>query len=920
MESKPTFDNINLEQKVSNLEDELLFLRSQIKEKQAESPDKLVEVQAQEVIANIQNNKKEIYTEDFLHSDEQTEGIVLQLSPEAHDDTIASLIEIIKKHGIINAIDIVAKLQDAHINDDFHRFIVEYIKEGYPIYTKVNDEALRPFKRILYEVLIPKKEQKDEQLQDHIHKMYSLLVGIKSISEFSDEYITFELTNPVGKKHLTFYVSIYEKAKDIFEKQLQAIFPTSKLVVQKDDFNVFVELGSHHVYEAELKEIPAKTLKTIDDFKTDPLDTLLGVFTKLEESNDAACVQFVIKPGKGFYTKHYAKALSKVEKGETADELYMRDKTADKFIYNTNKFFGSIANAASNMSSKENEHKKDPKIDQFLLEGLREKLKHDIYSTNIRIVTSSTTEMRAKAIASEIKSSFDQFAHPTGNRIVWKEHTGDIKKAIKNFIYRSFDSKYDMPLTVSELSLLVHFPSENKDTTSTFKRLGMSSAAAPFVMENNQGVLLGTNEHAGTTMDIRMQAVDRLRHMYVIGQTGTGKSTLLKDLIIQDIKNGEGVCMIDPHGTDIQEVLATIPPERLEDVIYFDPSNTERPMGLNMLEYDRRFPEQKTFVVNEMMSIFNKLFDMKTSGGPMFEQYFRNATMLVIDDPDTGNTLLDVSRVLSDQNFRNLKLSKCKNPTVVQFWTEIAGKAGGEASLANIVPYITSKFDVFLANDIMRPVIAQKESSFDFRKIMDEKKILLVNLAKGRLGDINSNLIGLIIVGKLLMAALSRVDSIGKDFPPFYLYIDEFQNITTDSISSILSEARKYKLSLCVAHQFIAQLQPDIKDAVFGNVGTIVTFRVGSEDAQFLENQFSPRFGQKDIMNIENFNCYIKMLNEGVPVEPFNIRLAPYVQRDMSKVENIKKLSFLKYGRSREEVEEEIMERMRKKPESELSA
>jgi hypothetical protein len=326
-----------------------------------------------------------------------------------------------------------------------------------------------------------------------------------------------------------------------------------------------------------------------------------------------------------------------------------------------------------------------------------------------------------------------------------------------------------------------------------------------------------------------------------------------------------------------------------------------------MLEYDARFPEQKTFVVNEMMSIFNKLFDMKTAGGPMFEQYFRNATLLVIDDPKTKATLLDISRVLSDQTFRNLKISQCTNPTVIQFWTEIAGKAGGEASLANIVPYITSKFDVFLSNDIMRPVIAQKDSTFDFRKIMDEKKILLINLAKGRLGEINSNLIGLIVVGKILMAALSRVDLIGKDFPPFYLYIDEFQNITTDSISSILSEARKYKLSLCVAHQFIAQLQENIRDAVFGNVGSIATFRIGAEDAKFLETQYAPRFVQKDIMNIENYNFYLKMLNNGVPTEPFNVCLTPPQKWDLERVEKIKQLSFLKYGKDRREVEEEIL-------------
>src|SRR3989344_4881723 len=260
-------------------------------------------------------------------------------------------------------------------------------------------------------------------------------------------------------------------------------------------------------------------------------------------------------------------------------------------------------------------------------------------------------------------------------------------------------------------------------------------------------------------------------------------------MIAQDIANGEGVCMIDPHGSDIDDVLASVPPERYDDVVYFDPSYTARPTALNMLEYDTRFPEQKTFVVNEMLSIFNKLFDMKTAGGPMFEQYFRNAVLLTIDDPATGNTLLDVSRVLSNAEFRAEKLAHCTNPLVSQFWREVAGKAEGEASLQNIVPYIVSKFDNFLSNDIMRPVVAQGKSTFNFRELMDERKILLVNLSKGRLGDINANLIGLILVGKILMAALSRVDSPGKDLPPFYLYIDEFQNITTDSIATILSEA-----------------------------------------------------------------------------------------------------------------------------------
>lgn len=303
---------------------------------------------------------------------------------------------------------------------------------------------------------------------------------------------------------------------------------------------------------------------------------------------------------------------------------------------------------------------------------------------------------------------------------------------------------------------------------------------------------------------------------------------------------------------------------------------------------------------------------MKTAGGPMFEQYFRNATALVVEDPDTGNTLLDVSRVLANEQYRALKIARCKNPIVVQFWEEIAGKAGGEASLQNIVPYITSKFDVFLSNEIMRPIVAQQNSSFNFREVMDSQKILLVNLSKGRLGEINSSLLGLIMVGKILMAALSRVDIEKKDRKDFYLYIDEFQNVTTNSISQILSEARKYGLGLHIAHQFIAQLDEEIKDAVFGNVGSMAVFRISADDAQYLESRFKPTFDASDIMKIDNYNAYVSLLSKGKPLKPFNIAVLPPGEGNEEIVEKIKQLSYLKYGRPREEVEAEVLAKYKK--------
>jgi hypothetical protein len=356
--------------------------------------------------------------------------------------------------------------------------------------------------------------------------------------------------------------------------------------------------------------------------------------------------------------------------------------------------------------------------------------------------------------------------------------------------------------------------------------------------------------------------------------------------------------------------LTLVPKNRLKDVLVFDPGDILRPLGLNMLEYEPARPEEKTFIVNEMQSIFNKLFTAETMG-PMFEQYMRNSLLLLMDDISEPATLMEVPRIFTDAEFRKRKLSRATNPAVIDFWEKEAVKVGGEASLANMTPYITSKFNNFIANDYVRPIIGQPKSAFNFRKIMDEGKILLVNLSKGKIGDINSGLLGMVIVGRLLMAALSRVDIPQEQRRDFYLYIDEFQNFTTESIAAILSEARKYRLNLTIAHQFIGQLTEKIRDAVFGNVGSIIAFRVGADDAEFLVKQFEPVFTENDLINIDNFNAYVKLLIHGQTSKPFNIKTLPTKAGDANLKEKLKEYSRLTYGRERQGVETEILKRLR---------
>ena len=369
-----------------------------------------------------------------------------------------------------------------------------------------------------------------------------------------------------------------------------------------------------------------------------------------------------------------------------------------------------------------------------------------------------------------------------------------------------------------------------------------------------------------------------------------------------DIENGKGVAIIDPHGDLIEDVLSLIPKNRHNDVIVFDPSDILRPIGLNMLEYDQSRPEEKTFIVNEIQGIFNKLFSAETMG-PMFEQFMRNALLLLMDDAaNEPPTFLEVPKIFTDVDYRTRKLANCQNPVVKDFWEKEAIMVGGEASLQNMTPYITSKFNNFIANDYLRPIITQPKSTLNFRELMDNGKILLVNMSKGKIGDLNANLLGMIIVGKILMAALGRADMPMEKRRDFNLYIDEFQNFTTDSIATILSEARKYRLNLIIGHQFISQIQEKIRDAVFGNVGSIIAFRVGPDDAEFLEKQFTPTFTKNDLINIDNYNAYAKILIDGQTSKPFNLRIIAPQKGDLENKEIIKNLSRLKYGIERDKI------------------
>lgn len=895
-------------QPIASPEEELAYLRAQIAEKEQELLSKKQEqpraIIAHERIIHHRVNAESSLESTYKLSDTQAEELALNLDPESDDDTMMELREIMDKKGIRNAFSVLEKLNSPHLEDDFHRFLVQYIIAGIPINgLGENQPAWKALHLTLYEIALPEPdsaaEDRAKPLKELISAMEQFYAGMLSVGEpYAGEppYFSLELAVPVNRSHLNFYASVPNGRRDLFEKQVHAIFPNAHLTPQPNDYNVFVQDGASYGSAAKQSDKPMLPLKDYTEFDYDPLNSILNSFEKISAEDEGASLQIVFHPQSNRYSNHYRKVLGSLREGmEVSRALSTPESLAGEFLRETSTFIS-------------NPKPLDPQnVNQGVVELVEKKLTSPIVSANIRLVVSSKSPQRAHQILGELESAFNQFENPRSNRIMWKQLSkGDLKSLFHDFTFRLYSHKHEMQLSLRELTTIYHFPPNGIKSSPHLNQARFTQAAAPIELPK-EGIVLGTNTYRGKVTEVRMAPPDRLRHLYVIGQTGSGKSGMLRTLIDQDIQNGDGVCFIDPHGNDVLDVLASVPPERYEDVIYFDPAYIARPFGLNLLEYDPNYPEQKTFVVNEILAIFRRLYgDVPESMGPAFEQYFRNATLLVMEDPESGSTMMDIGRVLSDAAFRNMKLSRSNNPIVNLFWNEIATKAGGDAALENIVPYITNKFDDFTANDFMRPIIGQQNSSFNFRNIIDSKKILLVNLSKGRLGERNANLLGLILVGKLFMAALSRADNPRGDFPPFYMYIDEFQNITTDSIPGILSEARKYKLSLTVAHQYLAQIDEKIRDAVFGNVGSMAIFRVGEEDGEFFAKQFAPVFTALDFVNIENRNAYVRLLAKGVPQKPFNIKTLDLRQGNPDQVDDLRELSYLTYGRDRATIENMI--------------
>ena len=779
---------------------------------------------------------------------------------------------------------------------------------------------------------IEKEKAKEISLEEYLktaEQFYSSLAGIKEpslIKRFllGNPALVFEIAVHRIGEEIYFYVACPRSIAGMIEKQILGFWPKAQ-VQPVPDYNIFNPTGFSLGSIVNFTKSAILPLKPHREFGIDPLSTITSVFTKLAREGEGAAIQILIRPSLKSFKKVAEKAVNALQAGIKLEDA-LKSAEATTGILGFFRGLAGIFSAALSPKPKEEIPSISPfgkdkvsswaglsSLQQNLISVISEKASQPIFDVNLRVLASAPTELRAQTILGQLQGSFEQFSSPALNQLKFKKLSGSkLKKLFYNFSFRIFKEAEIMPLSSGELASIFHFPSLSL-LTPYIKWLKAKQAPSPANLPE-EGLLIGKNIFRGEEREIRILDDDRRRHFYIVGQTGTGKSVLLQEMLRQDVEAGRGVCLIDPHGDLAERILGLIPPSRAEEIIYFNPGDTERPLGLNMLEYDPKFPESKTFVVNELIEIFEKLYNLKALGfgGPVFEQYMRNALLLVMEHPESGNTLIEIPKVLADAEFRKYKLSVCKNIVVKNFWELEAEKAGGEAALANMVPYITSKMNIFIANDLVRPIIAQQQSSFNLREIMDQGRILIINLSKGKLGDINSYLLGMIIVGKILIAAFSRADTPEEERRDFYLYIDEFHNITTRTITAALAEARKYRLNLIFGHQFIGQLDEDTRKAIFGNVGSILTFRVGPEDAKYLITEFEPVFDEEDLVNFDNYNAALRLLIKGETSKPFNIVTYPPSKENSEVRRLIKEYSRIKYGRDRATVEDELYQRLQR--------
>lgn len=739
-----------------------------------------------------------------------------------------------------------------------------------------------------------------EEVLSQAQVMYNIIAstaikGFKS-KIYGQRHISFEIVAHEGLVH--YYAVVPVVLIDVIQQAVAAAYPSARLeeVSERNIFNPAGRMSGTIGGEFTLRKEFAYPISTYQEAKRDAARSLLDALSKASKE-DGVGVQILIRPAAEGWASRAREVADGIRKKKTSKGPAGEFRGLLEALWRP-----------PEVHETKPEDKELSSIERATVEAIEDKTRYPGYETLIRVVASSNTAAKSQMLMNSVVSAFSLFDSAAQNGFTFAV-AKNIDEFVTSYIFRFFPQEVNRNiLNTVELATIFHLPNQNSIPNSQVQRQASKQVDGPnHVLD--EGFLLGYNEFRGVKKQIRLGEKDRRRHAYIIGQTGTGKSKLLENLAFQDMMDGKGFAFIDPHGDSAEELLGMVPKERIEDVIYFSPGDMEMPIGLNLFEFDNQ--DQRDFIIQETISMLYKLYDPGHTGiiGPRFESWFRHGALTVMADPE-GSSFLDVQQVFIDQGFADEKIKHLTSQITLDFWNKEMSQTP-ESAKGEILGWFASKFGAFLANDMMRNIIGQKKSGFNLREIMDGKKILLVNLSKGRVGELNSQLLGMIFVMKFSAAAMGRADLPESERQDFSLYVDEFQNFATDSFATILSEARKYRLSLILANQFMTQLTDQIREAILGNIGTVISGRIGITDAEILVKKFSPTFDVEDLTRMPNFQTIASVMIQDVPSAPFSMSLLPPLGKSNPELrDKLKQLSALKYGKPRAEVEKEFYARM----------
>lgn len=756
----------------------------------------------------------------------------------------------------------------------------------------------------LLRIMVPRNNSKSPLAAE---QMFAALHGIYRKADVMQEHFSIEIA--ATGQSINFYMLVPTHLRDFIEGQVYSQYPTVEIEATSDYANVSLE--DKHLYGADitLTKMDYYPIRTFTNFDVDPLAGITGVLSKVDDG-ELLAIQAVMSPINDAWQKEGLDYVKKIKEGKSVKAPPPIHKEVQKHLSSFAKDIAMDVLTGMFSSGKKEakkEEKKEVKLsgpEEAALKGIESKVTKLGYAVSIRVIAITNNPVLSETRGESVVGAFKQFNLNNLNGFdIGKAHTD--ASFLRNYRSRSLGDKL-FRMNVEEIASVFHFPDTSVETPTISwagSKKGEPPQNLPIEGQVDPELLttFGLTSFRNQRTKFGIKALDRMLHFYIIGKTGTGKSTLIENMIYDDIKEGRGVAVVDPHGELIDHILNFIPEERIKDVVYFNPDDREHPLAFNLLENVDE--DMQSIVASGLMSIFTKLWANVWSA--RMEYILRNAILAALAVPNA--TLLSIMRILNDPAYRKYALSYVTDPVVKDFFFNEYDKYDAKFRQEAIAP-IQNKVGQFLSSSTIRNLVGQPKSTFNVSEVMDSGKIFLVNLSIGRIGEDNSKLLGSMMITKIQLAAMGRARLQASERRPFYLYVDEFQNFATDSFATILSEARKYNLGLTLVNQYIAQIPEVVADAIFGNVGSMVSFRVGPEDADRLVKQFAPVFEANDLINLPNRQIYVKMAIDGVTSQAFSAHTLPPRAVATDNVEAIIAASREKYSRPRAEVEKEISE------------